>query len=70
MNSYFEVVELIIGVTLTYYLCLPFKAISENKKAAFLEKESKLRNEVEELKNNFMNLMSHDLKTPIARIHL
>ena len=27
-----------------------------------------MRKEVEELKNNFMNLMSHDLKTPIAKI--
>ena len=38
------------------------------KKQSFLEEESRLLKEVEELKNNFMNLMSHDLKTPIAKI--
>lgn len=67
-HVYFEIIELVAAITMTYYLTLPFKAISENKKAATLEKESKMRNEVEELKNNFMNLMSHDLKTPIAKI--
>ena len=34
-----------------------------------LEEESELLKEVEELKRNFMNLMSHDLKTPIAKIY-
>ena len=45
-------IELLAAVTVTYYLTLPFKAISENRKAATLERESKMRKEVEELKNN------------------
>tara|TARA_B100000925_G_scaffold290490_1_gene275817 strand:+ start:2854 stop:4656 length:1803 start_codon:yes stop_codon:yes gene_type:complete len=67
-NIYFVVMEVLAAITATYYVTLPFKAISENKKAASLQRESEMKAELDELKNNFMNLMSHDLKTPIAKI--
>ena len=67
-NIYFPLVKCLLGTSITYFITLPFRAIADNKKAKFLEEESRLLKEVEELKNNFMNLMSHDLKTPIAKI--
>jgi signal transduction histidine kinase len=67
-NIYFEIMQVMAATTVTYYITLPFKAISENKKAVSLERESRMKEELDELKNNFMNLMSHDLKTPIAKI--
>ena len=66
-NHYFPLIDILLPCTATFYLFLPFKAIDENKEAFALEEESRLLKEVEELKRNFMNLMSHDLKTPIAK---
>ena len=68
-NHYFPLIDILLPCTATFYLFLPFKAIDENKRAFALEEESRLLKEVEELKRNFMNLMSHDLKTPIAKIY-
>lgn len=55
----------IIGV---YYIWVPFRAISEYQTRFAIEEESKLLKKVESLKQNFISLMSHDLKTPVAKI--
>jgi signal transduction histidine kinase len=51
-----------------YYLLIPFRLVQENKKSWEYQQRNKLLTQVEELKNNFISMMSHDLKTPLARI--
>jgi len=59
---------LILSIISSYYLLLPFRLLKEQRSRWELEKQNSLLREVEELKTNFMSLVSHDLKTPIARI--
>lgn len=58
----------ILAIFLCYYFFIPYRLIQENKKFWELTQRNKLLVQVEELKNNFLSLMSHDLKTPLARI--
>lgn len=57
-----------LGVLVTYYLMIPYRLIMENRKTWELAEKNRILVEVEELKTNFMGMMSHDLKTPLARI--
>ena len=50
------------------YSSTPFRSIIENKRNFALKEESRILKEVDELKRNFVSLMSHDLKTPVAKI--
>lgn len=52
----------------TYYLVVPYRAILEYKKRWKVQEQHDLLVQVEEMKGNFLSLMSHDLKTPVARI--
>jgi signal transduction histidine kinase len=52
----------------TYYLIVPYRAILEYKKRWEVQEKHDLLVQVEEMKGNFLSLMSHDLKTPVARI--
>jgi len=47
---------------------IPLRLYSEHRKRFALEKENKMLIEVEEMKTNFLQLVTHDLKTPIAKI--
>lgn len=58
----------LIAVFVCYYFFIPYRLIRENKKFWELREKNKLLTQVEELKNNFLSMMSHDLKTPLARI--
>ncbi len=58
----------LIGIFLTYYLVVPYRLIREYKKRWEFQRENELFHQVEELKNNFLSLVTHDLKTPVARI--
>ena len=51
-----------------YYFLIPYRLILENKMSWEYYQKNKLLQEVEQLKTNFISMMSHDLKTPIARI--
>ena len=51
-----------------YYFLIPYRLIIENKLSWEYYQKNKLLQEVEQLKTNFISMMSHDLKTPIARI--
>ncbi len=62
------VAQPLITVFVCYYLFIPYRLIRENKKFWELTQKNKLLTQVEELKNNFLSMMSHDLKTPLARI--
>lgn len=57
-----------LAIFLCYYFFIPYRLIRENRKSWEYYQKHKLLSEVEELKTNFISMMSHDLKTPIARI--
>jgi len=65
---WFQVVHLIISVFIVYYIWIPFRAIGEYKQRFAFEEEAKLLKKIENLKQNFISLMSHDLKTQVAKI--
>lgn len=67
-SYYLRVSETLIVCVVTYYLCTPFRSILENKRNFALREETRILKEVDELKRNFVSLMSHDLKTPVAKI--
>ena len=61
--------HLILSVFIVYYIWIPFRAIGEYQQRFAIEEEAKLLKKVENLKQNFISLMSHDLKTPMAKIN-
>lgn len=58
----------LLGMFVAYYLLIPYRLIIENRRSWELYQKNKLLVQVEELKTNFIGMMSHDLKTPLARI--
>ncbi len=58
----------ILSIFLTYYFFIPYRLIKENRRSWEYYQKNQLLKQVEELKTNFISMMSHDLKTPIARI--
>jgi len=58
----------IIGIFLSYYLLVPYRLIKEYESRWHFQRKTKILKQVEELKTNFMSLVTHDLKTPVARI--
>ena len=57
-----------LAIFLCYYFFIPYRLIIENRRSWEYFQKNKLLRQVEELKTNFISMMSHDLKTPIARI--
>lgn len=57
-----------LAVFICYYFFIPYRLIIENRRSWEYYQKNKLLTQVEELKTNFLSMMSHDLKTPIARI--
>ncbi len=62
------VTHLVLTVFVVYYIWVPFRAIGEYQRRYAIQEEAKLIKKVENLKQNFISLMSHDLKTPVAKI--
>ncbi len=62
------VTHLVLTVFVVYYIWVPFRAIGEYQRRYAIQEETKLLKKVENLKQNFISLMSHDLKTPVAKI--
>jgi signal transduction histidine kinase len=58
----------LIGIFLSYYLVVPYRLIREYKKRWDYQRKNELLVQVEQLKTNFISLVTHDLKTPVARI--
>lgn len=58
----------LLTIFLCYYFFIPYRLIIENRRSWEYFQKNKLLHQVEELKTNFISMMSHDLKTPIARI--
>lgn len=57
-----------LAIFLCYYFFIPYRLIVENRRSWEYYQKHKLLSEVETLKTNFIGMMSHDLKTPLARI--
>jgi hypothetical protein len=57
-----------LAVFICYYFFIPYRLIVENRRSWEYYQKNRLLTQVEELKTNFLSMMSHDLKTPIARI--
>jgi len=60
--------HILIAVLISYYILVPFRAIEEYKRRYAFQEETKILKKVESLKRNFISLMSHDIKTPVAKI--
>ncbi|MCM2280426.1 MAG: CHASE2 and HATPase_c domain-containing protein [Bdellovibrionaceae bacterium] len=58
----------LLAAFICYYFFIPYRLIMENRKSWEYLQKNRLLTQVEELKTNFLSMMSHDLKTPIARI--
>jgi len=58
----------LLAIFVCYYFFIPYRLILENKTSWEYYQKNKLLTQVEELKTNFLSMMSHDLKTPLARI--
>ena len=58
----------LVGIFVSYYLAVPYRLIREYKKRWEFQRKNELLTQVEELKTNFLSLVTHDLKTPVARI--
>jgi signal transduction histidine kinase len=68
LGYWLPLVHPLLAMFFTYYLIVPYRAILEYKKRWEVQEKHDLLVKVEEMKGNFMSLMSHDLKTPVARI--
>lgn len=58
----------LLGIFFAYYVFVPYRLIMEYKNRWKFQKKHEVLLQVEELKSNFMSLITHDLKTPVARI--
>ena len=58
----------LVAVFICYYFVIPYRLIVENRRSWEYFQKNRLLTQVEEMKSNFMRMMSHDLKTPLARI--
>lgn len=58
----------LLAIFLCYYFVIPYRLIIENRKSWEYYQKNRILTQVEELKSNFLRLMSHDLKTPLAKI--
>ncbi len=61
-------IHFVLTIAAAFYIGIPFKAIDEYQRRFAIQEETKLLRKVENLKQNFISLMSHDLKTPVAKI--
>lgn len=67
-NIWIDLAHPLLTIFLCYYFFIPYRLIIENRRSWEYLQKNKLLHQVEELKTNFISMMSHDLKTPIARI--
>jgi len=65
---WFKLSHTVLSIFVVYYIWVPFRAIEEYQTRYAIQEESKILKQVDHLKQNFISLMSHDLKTPVAKI--
>lgn len=62
------VISPLVLLTVTYIVFLSYQLAVNEQRTWRLEQEQRYLSEIEQLKTNFVSMMSHDLKTPIAKI--
>jgi K+-sensing histidine kinase KdpD len=67
-NLWIPLFASVVSCFATYIIFISFQLTLKDYMNVQLEKERQFLFDVEELKNNFLSLISHDLKTPIAKI--
>ena len=67
-GSWIEIATPLMGSIIGCFVVFPYRWLREYRKRYQIEQKNKLLMQVEELKNNFMSLVTHDLKTPVAKI--
>lgn len=68
LGIWIYMIHLLLTVLVVYYIWVPFRAIAEYQRRYAIQEETVILKKVENLKQNFISLMSHDLKTPVAKI--
>lgn len=68
LGVWIDVAHPFLAIFICYYFFIPYRLIMENRKSWEYYQRNTLLTQVEELKSNFLRMMSHDLKTPLARI--
>ncbi len=68
LGIWFKLSHIILSIFVVYYIWVPFRAIGEYQTRYAIQEETKVLKKVDKLKANFISLMSHDLKTPVAKI--
>ena len=68
INFWIPTLAPLLQIASTYILFLSYQLTVKEYKNWKLEEEQKLLNQTQQLKNNFVSLISHDLKTPIAKM--
>ncbi len=68
LGVWIKLSHIILSIFVVYYIWVPFRAIGEYQTRYAIQEEAKLLKKVDNLKQNFISLMSHDLKTPVAKI--
>ncbi|MCO4754366.1 MAG: CHASE2 domain-containing protein [Bacteriovoracaceae bacterium] len=68
LGIWFKLSHVILSIFVVYYIWVPFRAIGEYQTRYTIQEETKMLKKVDMLKQNFISLMSHDLKTPVAKI--
>ncbi len=58
----------LLGIFFAYYVFVPYRLMTEFRKRSEFQRQHEVLMQVDELKRNFMSLITHDLKTPVARI--
>lgn len=67
-NAWMPMAHPLLVTLVGYYFFIPYRLIMENRRSWEYYQKNKLLTQVEELKSNFLRMMSHDLRTPLARI--
>jgi signal transduction histidine kinase len=68
LGVWLKLSHIILSIFVVYYIWVPFRAIGEYQTRYAIQEETKVLKKVDKLKANFISLMSHDLKTPVAKI--
>lgn len=68
LGVWLKIAHLVLSIFVVYYIWVPLRAIAEYQRRYKIEEEAKIIQRVDKLKQNFISLMSHDLKTPVAKI--
>lgn len=68
MDIMIPLAQPMLAIFLCYYFVIPYRLIIENRRSWEYYQRNRILTQVEELKSNFLRLMSHDLKTPLAKI--